>query len=283
MGAQFEIYLIAILVSITCSLPGVFLVLRGQSMMSDAITHSIILGIVLAYGVTRDLNSPWLLFGASAIGLLVVFMVEGLNQTGLLNKDAAIGSVFPLFFSLGIILITRTAGDTHLDIDSVLVGELAFAPFNRLIINGIDLGPKAFWTMLFILLLNSLFILLFYKELKISTFDPIFAASIGAAPVLIHYGLMALVSLTAVGAYDSVGSILVVGLMVGPALAAYLLSKSLKRMFIWTLCLAVVNSVIGVSLAYYFDLSFAGMIAVVTLLTALLAYLFSPYTQLKKA
>lgn len=280
MSSMTEIYIIAVLVALACALPGVFLVLRGQSMMSDAITHSIILGIVVAYFCARDLNSPLLLIAATAVGVLVTFLVELLNQTGLLKKDAAIGSVFPLFFSLGMILLTRYASDTHLDADSVLVGELAFAPFNRFMINGVDLGPKSMWTMGIILIINSLFIFLFYKELKLSTFDPAFAASIGFAPVALHYALMTLVSLTTVGAYDSVGAILVVGFMVGPALSAYLLTKSLGKMIAIALIYAVVNSVLGVYVAYQLDLSFAGMIATVTGLTTIVTYIFSPYTRI---
>ncbi|SFK35528.1 manganese/zinc/iron transport system permease protein [Marinilactibacillus piezotolerans] len=271
-----EITLIAVVVSIACALPGVFLVLRGTTMVSDAITHTVLLGIVLAFFVTQDLNSPFLIVGATLMGVFTVWAIETLQHTKLLGDDAAIGVVFPLFFSIAIILITRYTGDIHLDQDTVLMGELAFAPFRRLTVFGIDIGARAFVTMMIILLVNVGFVTLFYKELKVTTFDAAFAAAVGFSPVLIYYGLMTLVSLTAVGAYDSVGSILVVGFMVGPGLTAYLLTHQLKKMIGLTVLFAAVNSIIGVRLAFAFDSSIAGMIAVVTGIVCLLAFTFSP-------
>src|SRR5690606_8704523 len=122
----------------------------------------------------------------------------------------------------------RYAGNVHLDVDAVLLGELAFAPFDRVIVAGFDLGPKALWVMSAILLINLGFIATFYKELKLSTFDPALAAALGFSPVLLHYLLMSVVSVTAVGAFDAVGSILVVALIVGPPATAYLLTDRLS-------------------------------------------------------
>lgn len=281
MSMLLEITLIAIVVALACSLPGVFLVLRGTTMVSDAITHTVLLGIVIAFFATQDLNSPLLMIGATLVGVLTVWAIEALQRTKLMGNDAAIGIVFPLFFSIAIILITRYAGDIHLDEDTVLMGELAFAPFRRVTLLGIDM-PRSFWTMLGIFVLNSGFVVFFYKELKVTTFDPAFAAAVGYSPVLIHYSLMTLVSLTAVGAYDSVGSILVVGFMVGPGLTAFLLTHKLNRMIWITLIVAILNSVIGVRLAYFLDASFAGMIAVVTGVTCLIVFIFSPKKGLIK-
>lgn len=283
MSMIVEITLIAVIVAIACALPGVFLVLRGTTMVSDAITHTVLLGIVLAFFITQDLNSPLLMIGATLVGLATVWAIEALQNTRLVSNDAAIGIIFPLFFSIAIVLITRYAGDIHLDADAVIMGELAFAPFRRLVLFGIDVGPRALWTMSVILLGNGLFIYLFFKELKVTTFDAAFAASIGISPVIVHYALMTSVSLTAVGAYDSVGSILVVGFMVGPALAAYLLTHSLKKMIGLTVIFAMGNSIAGVILAFSFDTTIAGMIAVVTGLTTLVVFVFSPRKGLVKA
>lgn len=272
----FDIYLVAIVVAIACALPGVFLVIRGTTMLSDAITHSVLLGIVLAFFITNDLNSPFLLIGATLIGLVVVWLIEALQRTRLMSNDAAIGIVFPLFFSLGIILITRYAGDVHLDTDSVLMGELAFVPFRRVTLFGTDIGPASLVSMAVILLLNVTFIMVFFKELKVTTFDPVFSAVIGISPALIHYGLMGFVSLTAVGAYDAVGSILVVGFMVGPGLSAYLLTNDLKKMLFISVLFATINSIIGITIARQLNVSLAGMIAAVTGLTTFLVFLFSP-------
>ena len=271
-----DIYLVAIVVAIACALPGVFLVIRGTTMLSDAITHSILLGIVLGFFATQDLNSPLLMIGATITGLIVVWLIESLQRTKLMSSDAAIGITFPLFFSIGIILITRYAGDVHLDTDSVLMGELVFVPFSRVALFGMDLGPVSLWTMLIILGLNFLFIYLFFKELKVTTFDPVYAGVIGISPALIHYSLMGLVSLTAVGAYDAVGSILVIDFMVGPALSAYLLTNDLKKMIGLSVLFAIFNSVVGITFARYLDVSLAGMVAVITGITAFITFLFSP-------
>lgn len=277
-----EITLIAVVVAIACALPGVFLVLRGVTMVSDAITHTVLLGIVLAFFITQDLNSPLLMIGATAVGVATVWLIETIQRSNLVSNDAAIGIVFPLFFSIAIIMITLYAGDVHLDEDAVLMGELAFAPFRRLDLFGYDLGPQSLWVMLVILIINSLFIFFFYKELKVTTFDPAFAAALGFSPVIIHYALMTLVSLTAVGAYDSVGSILIVGFMVGPALSGYLLTHSLNKMIVITIVMAVINSVSGVQMAFLLDTTIAGMIAVVTGITTLLILVFSPKKGLFK-
>lgn len=278
-----QITMISVVVAVACALPGVFLVLRGTTMVSDAITHTVLLGIVLAFFITQDINSPLLMVGATLVGVATVWAIEALQQTKLLSNDAAIGIVFPLFFSIAIIIITRYAGNIHLDVDAVLMGEVAFAPFRRFIFMGMDLGPRALWTMLAILVVNATFILLFYKELKITTFDAGFAAALGFSPAIIHYGLMTLVSLTAVGAYDSVGSILVVGFMVGPPLAAFLLTDRLHVMMGITVVMAVVNSILGVQLAFLFDTTIAGMIAVITGLTTLSIFVLSPKKGLIKA
>ena len=244
MSASVEIQLIAVVVAAACALPGVFLVLRSMSMMADAISHTVLLGIVLAFFVVADLQSPWLLLGAAAVGVLTVSLVELLNRTQLVKQDAAIGLVFPALFSLAVILISRFARGVHLDVDAVLLGELAFAPFDRIELFGLDL-PHALVTMGVILALNAGLIALFYKELKLSTFDAGLAATLGFAPGLLHYGLMAMVSVTAVGAFDAVGAVLVVALMVTPAAAAYLLTDDLRKMLVLSVLIAVASALGG--------------------------------------
>ncbi len=273
---QIEIQLIAIVVAVACALPGVFLVLRQMAMLSDAISHTVLLGIVIAFFIVQDINSPLLIFGAALTGVLTVILVELLHRTKLVKEDAAIGLVFPALFSLAVILISRFAGDVHLDVDAVLLGELAFAPFDRLIIAGRDLGPVSLYVMGGILLLNILFITLFYKELKLATFDAGLAAALGFAPTLIHYGLMTIVSITAVGAFDAVGSILVVALMIAPPVTAYLLTDSLPRMIGLSALIGALSALAGFWLARLLDASIAGSMATVTGLFFALAFLFAP-------
>lgn len=276
MSAHLEIQIIAVIVAVACSLPGVFLVLRRMSMMSDAITHTILLGIVLAFFVTNSLTSPLLIIGATIMGVFTVFLTEMVNSTKLVSEDSAIGIVFPLLFSIAIILISKYAGSVHLDTDSVLLGELAFAPFDRMKVFGKDIGAKSIYTMGVILLINIAYIAFFFKELKLVTFDEGLAAALGFLPAIIHYSLMTVVSVTAVGAFESVGSILVIAFMVGPPITAYLLTDDLKKMIFISAGLGAFNAILGYQLAYYFDVSIAGSMAVMTGLTFFLVFIFAP-------
>ena len=276
LQAQLEIQLIAIVTAVACALPGVYLVLRRMTLMSDAISHAILPGIVLAFFLTESLSSPLLIFAAAGMGVLTVVFVELLQRTKLVKEDAAIGLTFPALFSVGVILISRFAGGVHLDMDAVLLGELAYAPLNRLTVFGYNLGPVSLYVMGGILMLSLGFILLFYKELKLATFDAGLAATLGFAPALIHYGLMTLVSVTIVGAFDAVGSILVVALIAGPPATAYLMTDRLSRMLILSAVIGSVNAVSGYWLAHLFDVSIAGAIATMTLLVFGLIFLCVP-------
>lgn len=274
-ATQIEIQLIATVVAVACALPGVFLVLRGMALMSDAISHTVLLGIVLTFFAVQDLHSPLLLLGAAAMGVITVALVELLYNTRLVKQDAAIGLVFPALFSVAVILISRFARGVHLDVDAVLLGELAFAPFDRMMLLGLDL-PKSLVWMGGILLLNLLFIGLFYKELKLATFDAGLAAVLGFSPVLLHYALMSLVSITAVGAFDAVGSVLVVALMVTPAAAAYLLTDQLRRMLGLSALIAAASAIGGYWLARGLNANIAGSMATVTGIVFLLILLLAP-------
>lgn len=274
MTPQMEIQLIAVIVAISCALVGTFLVLTKKTMMSDSITHTILLGIVLAFFATHDLSSPFLILGATLMGVATVWLTEALSRTGLLSEDAAIGVVFSLIFSIAIILITKFAGAVHLDTDSVLLGELAFAPFTRMMVGGVDIGAKAIYTTGLLLFINLLFIVIFFKELKITTFDPMLASVLGFSPVILHYALMTLVSVTAVGSFQAVGSILVVAFMVGPAITAYLITDDLKKMLFLGALFGAINAIIGYRVAAIFDVSIAGCMAMMTGLTFSIVLIF---------
>lgn len=261
---QIEIQLIASVVAAACALPGAFLVLRKMAMLSDAISHTVLLGIVLAFFVVSEFGHPLLIIGAAAVGVLTVSLTELLNKTRLVKADAAIGLVFPALFSLAVILIGVFARNVHLDTHIVFQGELAFTPFDRFILFGLDLGPRTLVVMSLILLINLAFISLFYKELKLATFDPGLAAAIGFSPTLIHYLLMTIVSFTAVGAFDAVGSILVIALMIAPPATAYLLTDRLPVMLGLSVLIGVVGAISGYWLARFLDTTIAG--AMVTMI-----------------
>ncbi len=275
-NAQIEIQLIASLVAIACAIPGTFLVLRKMAMISDAISHSILPGIVIGFFITQDLNSPLLILLAAITGIITVVLVEYIQKTGLVKEDTAIGLVFPILFSIGVILIAKNANDVHLDVDAVLLGELAFAPFDRLLIAGMDVGPKSLWVIGCILLITIGLLFAFFKELKISTFDVGLAASLGFSPAVIHYGLMTVSSVTTVGAFDAVGAILVVALMIAPAATAYLLTNNLKHMLAYAICFGVFSALSGYWLAHWLDASIAGSITTMLGLIFLMVYLFAP-------
>lgn len=276
MSPQIEIQIISVIVAVSCALPGTFLVLRKMAMMSDSITHTILLGIVLGFFMTHDLSSPLLIIGAALMGVVTVWLTEILSRTRLLAADAAMGVVFPLLFSIAIILITRFAGAVHLDTDSVLLGELAFAPFDRMIIGGKDLGAKAIYTTGTLLLINLIAITIFFKELKVATFDSMLAAVLGFSPAFIHYSLMTLVSITTVGAFQAVGSVLVVAFMIGPPVTAYLLTDNLKHMLVISGVIGAINGVAGYQLATLMDVSIAGSMAVVTGFIFFFVFVFAP-------
>ncbi len=273
---QIEIQLIASVVAMACAIPGVFLVLRKMALISDAISHSILPGIVVGFFITQDLNSPLLIFLAALTGVLTVVLVEYLQKTGLVKEDTAIGLVFPVLFSIGVIMISKNASDVHLDVDAVLLGELAFAPFDRVEMGGTDLGPKSLWVMGSILIVIVTLLLLFFKELKISTFDAGLSSALGISPMIIHYGLMSVSSITIVGAFDAVGAILVVALMIAPAATAYLLTNDLKKMIGLSLMFGVVAAIAGYWVANMLDASIAGSIATTLGVIFLMVYLFAP-------
>jgi len=259
-----EIIIIAIVAAVTCSLPGVFLVLRGVAMMSDAISHAILLGIVLMFLIVQKLDSPLLLVGATLAGIATVLCTEKIIRSKRLKQDAAIGLIFPLFFSVGVILVSQYARNVHLDIDMVLLGELAFAPFNRFAMAGIDCGPYALWVAGMALLINSLFIRIFYKELVLTTFDATVATLAGFSPALFYYALMLITSITAVATFDAVGSIMVVALMITPAATAYLLARRIDQMIAISVVFASFSAIFGYVFASLADVSIAGSIASMT-------------------
>ena len=272
---QIEIQLIAAVVAIACAIPGVFLVLRKMALISDAISHSILPGIVLGFFITHDLNSPLLILLAAVTGVITVVLVEWIQKTGLVKEDTAIGLVFPALFSIGVILIAKNASDVHLDVDAVLLGELAFAPFDRLYW-GVDMGPKSLWVMGIILLVTIGLLIAFYKELKVSTFDAGLSAAMGISPIVMHYGLMSVSSVTVVGAFDAVGAILVVAMMIAPAATAYLITSNLKKMLILSVGFGIISAIGGYWLAHLLDASISGSMTTMLAVVFLIVYLFAP-------
>ena len=258
MSHILEIWAIATVTGISCSLIGTFLVLRRLSMMVDAITHTVFLGIVLAFLVTKDLNSPWLIIGATAMGVGTVYAVEWMQRRRYIRPDAAIGIVFPFLFALAIVLVTLFGKHIHLDVDTAILGDLAFATFQRFTLGGYDVGPMLLWIGILVCAINIIWIALFKKELVLITFDPVCAKVYQAMPMVMSYGLMTLTSLTTVASFQTVGAILVTGCMVGPPATAFM-----KAMLLVSVCVSTIATTIGVALSFLWDVSIGGMIATV--------------------
>ncbi|MGJ7034572.1 metal ABC transporter permease [Anoxybacillus eryuanensis] len=253
----------AALVGINCGLVGTFLVLRKMSMLSDAISHSVLLGIVGAYMVSHQLQGVSMLIGALLVGLLTTFLVQLLHQKGV-QSDAAIGVVFTCLFAIGVVLISLFADRVHLDVEHALMGEIAFVPWDVLEVGGKSIGPKAVWLLGFVLAINIFVIVFAYKELKISSFDSEMAVTLGIPVVFIHYVLMGMLSLTTVASFDSVGAILVVAMLIVPSATAYLWTDRLNVMLICSAMIGVLASMIGYMGATAFNVSVSGAIAVAT-------------------
>lgn len=258
----------ASLVAVSCALVGVFLILRRQSLMGDAISHSVLLGIVLAFLISGSRDLAVLLGGAVIIGLMTAWLSDTLHKVGNLQKDAGIGIVFTLFFAVGVILVSVYTGQIDLDQECVLYGEIAFVPFDTIIWgdmqngNGIDIGPRAFWSIALVLTVVLVSIWVAFGRLQTVAFHPSLAASLGINVVFWHYFLMTLVSLTTVASFDAVGAILVVALLVIPAASAYLLAKSLKGILWLAAIYAEAAVLMGYGLAFWLDSSISASIAV---------------------
>ena len=261
MNTNAVIALVAVFAASACALAGVFLVLRRMAMMADAISHAILPGLVAGYVLARGPNLLAGFLGAAAAGLLTVVLVEALAKSRRINEDAAIGVVFPALFALGVFVISKYLSNVHIDTDAVLFGEIAFTPFDTLQIGGRDYGPQALWVLGGLTLVNGLFLALFYKELKLSTFDTGLAAALGFAPALLHYALMAVVAVTTVGALSAVGAILVVALLIVPAATASLLTRRLPVMIALSLVIGISGALSGFFLAVFWNVSISGMIA----------------------
>jgi len=275
-SAQVEAVAVVAAVAAACAIPGSFLVLRRVALLADAISHVLLFGIVVSFLVVRDLASPWLLIGAAASGVLTVAIVETLQRSRLVKSDAAIGLVFPALFSLGTLLATIYLRNTHLDVDRVLLGSAELAPYDRMTIDGMDIGPRGFVVLSIVFVLNAALVVLFFKELKLSTFDAALAATLGFAPALLHYGLMTIVSLTTVAAFDAVGPVVVVALLVVPAATAYLLTDRLAVMIVLSVVIAIAAAIGGTLFAFEVDANIGGTVATVLGLLFSIAFLLAP-------
>jgi len=265
----------AILCSVACGVPGCFLVLRRMSLLGDAISHAILPGLALAFILTHSREPLAMLAGALVVGVATAYLTTLLTRWGRVPEDAAMGVVFTTLFAIGVVLITWVARDVDLDPGCVLYGLIEFAPYDTLAIVGVEV-PRSFAWLAVVLAVNALLVWIFFKELKIVCFDAALATTMGISAALVHYGLMTAVAATAVASFESVGSILVIAMLVAPGATAHLLTDRLSRMLWIAAGVATLSSIAGYALAVWVDTSVAGMIATVALAIFTLTALGAP-------
>ncbi|HFU1090875.1 TPA: metal ABC transporter permease [Streptococcus suis] len=265
-----EVLLILLAVGSSCGLIGSVLVVRNQAMLADALSHSVLLGIVLGFFVSHSLDSPLLLFGAAFFGLLTVLAIEGLH-TRKLAQDAATGLLFTFFFALAVILISLFARNVHLDLDMVLMGEVLFAPLNRLDLFGLSL-PLTLVKSVGLLLVLLVFFFLNFQALTLYLLDKEQAKLQGIATKRLELGLIFLVSLTTVLSFEAVGSMAVIVFLLAPSMAALPWSKHFCQFLVLGQCCAILVIVLGFGLASWLDLTMSGTCSVMGLLTVCVSF-----------
>jgi manganese/zinc/iron transport system permease protein len=286
--AQWDWYLdgwiiaVGILCAMACALPGCFLMLRKMSMMGDAISHAVLPGLAVAFLISGERTSFIMFLGAVTAGVLTALFTEWVRGYGKVNEGASMGVVFTGLFALGLVLIVQAADHVDLDANCVLYGAIELTPLDTVSLAGLT-APRVAVTLSAIFLVNLAFVMLFYKELKVSSFDPGLATTLGVNATLMHYLLMTLTAVTAVASFEAVGNILVVALLIAPPAAAYLLTDRLPVMIGLSLVIGTGAAVLGhagalaVPAAFgYGSTSTAGMIAAAAGVLLALAVLFGP-------
>lgn len=250
--------------------------------MGDAISHTVLPGIAIAFLVTGSREPTAMLIGAVIIGLLTAFLVQVIETLGKIETGAAIGIVFTVLFAGGLVLMRQAVDHVDIDPDCVLYGAVEFAYFDQVTIGSFHI-PRAAVVNGIALIANAIIILIFYKEFKITSFDPALAMTQGIRPSMMHYLLMTMTAATAVAAFETVGSILVIAMLIVPASTAYLLTDKYGAMIMIAIVIAIIGAVGGhisaVTIPPLFGFtgtSTAGAMAVVVGFLFFLAWFFSP-------
>ena len=263
-GDAGTIMLTAGLVASACAILGVMLVLRGLSLMGDAVSHSILPGIIAVFLIAQTRAPIWVILGAALFAVICVIAIEWLVATRLVRSDAAIGLVFPALFALGVLGVHQFTADLHIDLDSTIYGEIAFVPFRVMEIAGVDVA-RGLVVAAIVAVVDIAAVALLWKELKITSFDPGFARASGFAPAWVSRMMLVLVSITAVVAFESVGAILVIALLIIPAATARLLTTRLLAMVLIAVSVGWAAAIAGYGAAVAADASIAGMMGLMAL------------------
>lgn len=247
----------SVMVGIICGIVGCFIVLRGLALMGDAISHAVLPGVAASFmaGVS-------FFYGAVAAGILTALGIGYVNQNSRIKSDSSIGIVFTAFLALGVLLIRYVQGGVKLD--SILFGSVT------------SIQTSDMWLTLIIGAVVLLVVILFYKELLISTFDPTMSRAYGLPTRLIHYTLMILLTLITVASMQTVGVILVVAMLITPASAAYLLTNRLWAMLILSSVFGVMATLVGLYFSFAYDLQSGAVIVITSFVMFVFVFVFSP-------
>lgn len=277
--STFWIVLMGFLATAACGLIGNYLILRRMALVGDAISHSVLPGLAVAFLFSGSLHIGSMFAGAIAAGVLTTLLIEVIHTKSRVKSDAAIGITFCSLFALGVILINMFAGKIHLDTECVLYGEISYVPLEtsvKLLGGALELGPRPVVTMAAVFLVVVGLIILLYKELLVCSFDPALAASLGIPPKVFHYSLMVVLSIVVVSAFESVGAILVIAMLILPGATSQLLSTRLPVVMFLSVGNALVSAVLGYHLGVWMRCSIAGAMVVAAAGLFLLAWFFSP-------
>lgn len=248
----------SVMVGIICGVIGSFIVLRGMSLIGDAISHAVLPGVAISYMLGINF-----FYGAVVTGMLTAVGIGFINQNSRIKNDSAIGIVFSSAFAIGVILIAQA--NSSIDLNRILFGSV------------LSVKTSDMWMTLIIGAIVLLTVIIFYKELLVSTFDPTFAASYGLPNKFIHYLVMILLTLVTVASLQTVGIILVVAMLITPASTAYLLTNRLSTMIVLASFFGAMSSIIGLYFSFEYNLSSGAVIVLVATTLFLLAFfLFRP-------
>jgi len=252
----------SIMVGISCGLIGTYIMLRRLSLIGDALAHSVLPGVVIGFMISGK-NPLGLFLGALVAGILTSILISYVERNSKIKEDTSIGIIFTGAFALGILLVSQLK-QVHIDLSSYLFGDVLGVSDSDLIMSSV--------ITVFILIS----VILFYKQLLVTSFDPVMAYVIGISTSLVHYFLMTLLSMSIIAGLQSVGVILIIAMLITPPATAFLLTDKLKPLLILSVLIGVFSSVIGLYLSYHFNFASGASIVLTAVVIFSLTFLFSP-------
>ncbi|MDP7177353.1 MAG: metal ABC transporter permease [Verrucomicrobiota bacterium] len=301
LSTTFWIVLMGFLITAACGLIGNYLILRRMALVGDAISHSVLPGMAIAFLLADSLSTLPMFLGALGAGIVTTVLIELIHKKTRVKQDSAIGITFSTLFAIGVIIISVGLSDSvHLDTECVLYGEIAFVPLDlvqtklgsdalsvvekipglnsEMFLDGdlLTIAPPSVIRMAVVAGITLLLVVLFYKELLVTSFDSGLSSSLGINSTVVHYVLMGMLSVIIVSAFEAVGAILVIAMLILPGATASLLAHRLPPMFGITVVHALLSAVGGIHLATWLDCSPAGAMVVAGSAVFALAWVFSP-------